>query len=178
MELLRQLRLSIGLTLTFVWACAAQPAPPGEYSLKAVFLYNFVRFVDWPESAFTSPNDPFVIGIVGSDPFGALLYEAIAGETYHGRPITVVHFATPRDIRHCHLLFVSQGNRNHYDAILEQASGQGLLTVGETESFLDRGGMIALTTEQSRVHVRINGTALRNSALGVSSKLLQVAQIR
>jgi hypothetical protein len=182
MEFLRRLRLFFALPLALALVLAsvspAGAAPPVEYSLKAVFLYNFVRFVDWPESVFTSPEDPFVIGIVGQDPFGSLLYEAIAGETYHGRPITIAHFAGPREIGHCHLLFIPHENRARVDEILAKVRDQNVLTVGESETFLDHGGMIALTTEQSRVHVRINAAALRNTALGVSSRLLQVAQIR
>src|SRR5436305_176714 len=62
---------------------------PSEYALKSVFLYNFCRFIEWPSSAFSAPDEPFTIGIVGDDPFGPLLNEAIAGENYHGRPIRI-----------------------------------------------------------------------------------------
>jgi len=180
MEFLKRLRsLLLLLLLLRCSPLPAAPAPlPNEYALKAVFLYNFVRFIDWPGSAFSSRRDPLVIGVVGPDPFGALLYEAVAGENYHGRPIRVEHFTGPRDIRHCQLLFVSPANTGDLDQILAAVAGQNVLTVGETENFLDHGGMIALTTEQNRVRLRINTVALRATQLSVSSKLLQVAQIQ
>ena len=85
----------------------SQSEPKGEYALKAVFLYNFCRFIDWPKSAFASPNEPIVIGVIGEDPFGSLLKEAVQGETSRGRAIQIEHYSKPDAIGHCHLLFVS-----------------------------------------------------------------------
>ena len=178
MEFLKRIVLFLLLLAAFIFAPLDAAPPPNEYALKAVFLYNFVRFIEWPEWAFNSRSDPLVIGIVGPDPFGPLLYEAIAGENYHRRPIQVQHFSGPQDIRHCHLLFSSRANAGQVDQILAMAAGGTVLTVGESENFLDHGGMIALVTEQNRVRLRINTAALRGTQLSVSSKLLQVAQIR
>lgn len=179
MEFLRRLRLGVAIwLLPFLGSLQAAPPSPNEYSLKAVFLYNFCRFVDWPQLAFASPNDPLIIGIVGPDPFGPLLQEAIAGENYHGRPIRIDHYRSAREIRRCHLLFVSQAAAGQFDAVIRAVAGRNILTVGETEDFLDRGGMIALTAEENRVRLRINPAALRSTKLSISSKLLQVADIR
>lgn len=179
MELLARSRLIVFVVLALAWTpLQAAPPSPNEYSLKAVFLYNFCRFVDWPPVAFHSPDDPLVIGIIGPDPFGTLLEEAIAGENYRGRPIRIEHYRSAREIRQCHLLFVSQRDEAQIDGILAAVAGRNILTVGETETFLDHGGMIALTAEQNRVRLRINPTALRATKLNVSSKLLQVAEIR
>jgi hypothetical protein len=156
----------------------AEPSSSSEYSLKAVFLYNFVRFIDWPVSAFHGKNDPLVIGIVGPDPFGSLLYEAVAGESYHGRPIRVDHYNDPRRIGRCQLLFVGSVNADRLDQILAAVAGRNVLTVGETQRFLSHGGMIALTTEKNRVGLHINVASLQNTQLNVSSKLLQVAQVQ
>ena len=157
---------------------AAPPAPANEYALKSVFLYNFCHFIEWPDSAFTSPNEPLIIGIVGEDPFGTLLKEAVEGETYHNRPIRIEHYRGPRDIKHCHLLFVSRSEAGRFDAILAAVSDKSVVTVGETEDFLERGGMIALPAERNRVRLRINSTALRAASLEVSSKLLRVADVK
>jgi hypothetical protein len=173
------MRLIVGVILVLGFLpLAAGPPSPNEYALKAVFLYNFVRFIDWPESAFASSAAPLVIGIVGEDPFGSLLGEAIAGETYHGRPIQIEHYNGGRDLRRCHILFVSQSAAAQLPQILGAVAGKNVVTVGETDYFLNRGGMIALTAGQNRVRLRINSTALRNARLNVSSKLLQVAEIR
>jgi hypothetical protein len=151
-------------------------AAPSEYALKSVFLYNFCRFIDWPNAAFSSPNEPLTIGIVGQDPFGALLNEAIAGESYHGRPIRIEHYRNARDIRPCHLLFVSRSEAGETSEILATVAGKSVVTVGETEAFIDKGGMIALTADQNRVRLRINPTTLRRANVDVSSKLLRVAE--
>jgi hypothetical protein len=155
----------------------AAPAP-NQYVLKAAFLYNFCRFIDWPDSAFASPNEPLIIGIAGDDPFGSLLNEAVKGKKYHNRPIRIDRFRGPRDIRRCHLLFVSRANAGRVVPILVAVAGKSVLTVGETEDFFNRGGMITLTAEQNRVRLRINTAVLHSANLVVSSKLLRVAEIK
>ncbi len=179
MDLLRRVRIALaaGLALALTPLQAA-PASPNEYALKAVFLYNFCRFIDWPQAAFNSRDEPLIIGIIGNDPFGPLLAEAVAGENYHGRPIQIEHYRRSREIRHCHLLFVGQSKMDQLDQIIAAVAGKNVVTIGETEAFLDRGGMIALSAERNRVRLRINSSALRNARLNVSSKLLQVADIR
>jgi hypothetical protein len=180
MELLKAARI---VTVTVLMAMlsglvqAAPVAPPNEYALKSVFLYNFCHFIDWPESSFTSPNEPLIIGIVGEDPFGSLLKEAVEGETYHNRPIVIEHYHGPRDIKHCHLLFVGRTEASRVDAILAAVNSKSVVTVGETEDFLDHGGMIALPADKNRVRLRIRPATMRAANLSVSSKLLRVADI-
>lgn len=177
------LRTKLAVTLAVLMALftsslqTAPVAPANEYALKSVFLYNFCHFIEWPDSAFTSPNDPLIIGIVGEDPFGSLLKEAVEGETYHNRPILIEHYRGPKDIKHCHLLFVGRGESGRLDAILAAVSSKSVVTVGETEDFLNHGGMIALPADRNRVRLRIKPSAMRAANLNVSSKLLRVADI-
>ena len=166
------------LTLLADPARAASPAEPSEYSLKAVFLYNFCRFMEWPGSAFSSPDEPLTIGVVGGDPFGSLLQEAIAGETYHGRPIRIEHYRNAREIRRCQILFVSGSDTGRMREVLAAVAGDNTLTVGETNAFLEMGGMVALTAERNRVRLRINPAVLRSANIGVSAKLLRVAETK
>lgn len=170
-------RLALLLLLPLRIACAA-PSGDQEYALKAVFLYNFCRFIDWPDRAFDSPDEPMVIGVVGDNPFGRLIEETVKGETLRGRRIRVEYYRRPSDIGRCHILFVGASEMAHADEILASVSGRSVLTVGETEAFLDRGGMIALTAEQNRVRLRINPARLRAENLAASSKLLRVAEIK
>ena len=159
-------------------AAQSQTEPKGEYALKAVFLYNFCRFIEWPKSAFASPNEPITIGVIGGDPFGSLLDEAVRGETSRGRAIRVEHYAKPEAIGHCHLLFVSRSESGRLEKILSAVAGKSVVTVGETDAFLDRGGMIALTADKNRVRLHINPSLLRAASLDVSSKLLRVADVK
>lgn len=180
MDLLKSMRSVVAtvlLVLPMGLLAATPAAPPNEYALKSVFLYNFCHFIDWPDSAFTSPSEPLIIGIVGEDPFGPSLQEAIAGETYHNRPIVIEHYHGPKDIKHCHLLFVGRTENSRVEAILAAVNSKSVVTVGETEDFLEHGGMIALPADRNRVRLRIKPSAMRAANLNVSSKLLRVADI-
>ncbi len=158
---------------------SAVPQPSlQEYALKSVFLFNFCRFIEWPENAFASRDEPITIGVIGEDPFGPMLEDAVKGETLRGRSIRIEHYRRPSEIKRCHVLFVAGSDGGRVDEILRAVAGQSVVTVGETESFLERGGMIALTAERNRVRLSINPSRLRAENLVASSKLLRVAEIR
>jgi hypothetical protein len=182
MELLKKQSVTTAVLVALItWVAATLPMMPAalsnEYELKSVFLYNFCHFIEWPDSAFASPSEPLIIGVVGQDPFGSFLREAIKGETYHNRPIVIEHYRSPKDIEHCHILFVSRTEANQVDAILAAIKSKSVLTVGETVDFLDHGGMIALSAERNRVRLRLRPATMRAANLIVSSKLLRVADI-
>src|SRR5689334_8333645 len=120
MELLRGkvAACAIALALATSPAGGAAHVDATEYGLKSVFLYQFCRFMEWPISAFSSPSDPLIIGVIGEDPFGSLLNEAVEGETYHGRPIRIEHYRNAREIKRCHILFVSHSEGDQVDQIL------------------------------------------------------------
>jgi len=146
-----------------------------EYSLKAVFLYNFCQFIEWPETSFASPTAPLIIGVIGDDPFGALLDETVQGEVLRGHPLRVERYRRSDDAGRCHLLFIPASEAGRAGSIVASLRGRSIVTVGESEGFLSQGGMIALVTEGSRVRLRINQAPLRAASLRVSSKLLRVA---
>jgi YfiR/HmsC-like len=177
MELLRRTKLLLATLLIAASAASSFGAAPNEYSLKAVFLYNFCRFIEWPDSAFAGPNDPLVIGVFGDDPFGPLLDEAVAGETFRGRSIRIEHYRSLREIGRCQLLFVSASESGRVNEILSAVAGRSIVTVGESENFIEHGGMIALVADRNRVRLLINPEALRAARLDASSKLLRVAEI-
>jgi uncharacterized protein DUF4154 len=167
-----------------MWALAGAP-PPGstpaqsspEYQLKAVFLFNFAQFVEWPASAFPEPDTPLAICIVGEDPFGAYLDETVRGETVANHPLAVRRFRTVNEIKGCHILFVSRQEQGHLSEILDSLKGQSVLTVSDAERFASRGGMIRFVTDRNRIRLRINLDAARAANLTLSSKLLRPAQI-
>ncbi|MDQ6861010.1 MAG: YfiR family protein [Verrucomicrobiota bacterium] len=180
MDLLSRIKISLATllaVLTFASAAFCAGGPPNEYALKSVFLYNFCRFIDWPDSAFASGNDPLVIGVIGDDPFGPMLDEAVAGESFRGRSIRIEHYRSPREIGRCHLLFISASENARVNEILAAVNGRSIVTVGESPDFIARGGMIALVADRNRVRLLINPDALRAARLDASSKLLRVAEI-
>lgn len=153
----------------------AQSSP--EYQLKAVFLFNFAQFVEWPASAFPEPDTPLSICILGEDPFGAYLDETVRGETVANHPLAVRRYRTVEEVTGCHILFVSRQEQGHFKEILDSMKGQSVLTVSDAERFASRGGMIRFVTDRSRIRLRINLEAARAANLTLSSKLLRPAQI-
>ncbi len=157
---------------------SAQTAIPPEYEIKAVFLFNFARFVDWPAKTFPDADAPFVIGVLGEDPFGSYLDETLRGEKVNGRPLAVQRYRRVGEIRACQVLFISRSEADRLEQILASLRGRGILTVGDTDDFAARGGMIRLATEKNKVRMRINLDVVKAANLAISSKLLRVAEIQ
>lgn len=148
-----------------------------EYQVKAVFLFNFTQFVEWPADAFAHANAPLVIGVLGEDPFGAYLDETVRGERANGRPLTVERYRRIQEIGDCQVLFISRSETNQLDQILVSLAGKPVLTVSDGEGFTRRGGMIRLATIAGKIQLRINLQAAKAAQLTISSKLLRPAQI-
>ncbi|HVW83062.1 MAG TPA: YfiR family protein [Bryobacteraceae bacterium] len=166
------LLISLLFPLSAVGLRAAEP-PPLEYQVRAAFLLNFTRFIEWPKAEVTSTGSPFVICVDGEDPFGPTLDQLVDGETVNGRKI-LVHRTHGEANGSCAILYVARQEKN-VRAILA-AVGPGVLTVGEGDSFLDEGGMIAFVLENRRVRFNIDQGAAHKAGLQLSSRLLNVAR--
>jgi hypothetical protein len=155
----------------------AQPAAR-EYDIKAALLFNFSQFVEWPADALPAAGRPFVIGILGADPFGKSLDDLVMDERVHGHPIEIRRFRFVDDVD-AQILFISKSERPRLGEILAALKGKAVLTVGEEEGqpFESDGGMIALVTNGSNIRLRINPDAVRASGLEISAKVLQLAEI-
>jgi hypothetical protein len=162
------------LIATTSWAAA-----PSEYQVKAVFLFNFTQFVDWPPRAFPSPETPFVIGILGKDPFGAQLDEVVRGETVNHRPLLVERYHGVDEIGNCNMLFIGRTDLGSLPQILAALKGRSILTVsdGDGDAADARGVMIRLVTQSNRIRLRIDVGAAKAGNLTISSKLLRPAEI-
>jgi hypothetical protein len=158
---------------TACWAAAA----PSEYQVKAVFLFNFTQFVDWPPEAFPGPDTPFVIGVLGKDPFGSQLDEVVRGETVNRRPLVVERYLSVTEIHNCNILFIASTEVGHLEEILAALKGRSILTVSDADPAGQRGVMIRLVTESNRIRLRIDVGAAKAGNLTISSKLLRPAEI-
>jgi len=147
-----------------------------EYQLKAVFLYNFALFTEWPTNAFADDKSPIIIGIVGADPFGSVLEQTVHGENAGGHPLVVQHFPRAADIKTCHLLFIPQSETRHVGEILKIVGDKPVLTVADADTPLTANVMIRFIVENNKVHFRINEPAARAANISLSSKLLRVAE--
>jgi hypothetical protein len=150
---------------------------PSEYQVKALFLLRFAQFVEWPDTAFADDQAPLVIGVLGRDPFGASLDEAVAGETANRRMIIVQRYWRPDEIKTCHILFISSSEGERLEQIFARLRGRPILTAGDGEAFARRGGIIRFLAENSRTRLRVNLAAAKEANLIVSSKLLRSAEV-
>ena len=156
---------------------SAQAVTSPEYQVKAVFLFNFAQFVDWPPEAFPQAQTPLVIGILGNDPFGAYLDETVRGEKVNNRPLVVHRYRRIEEIKTCHVLFISESEVNRLEQILSRLQGRNILTVSDAYGFALEGGIIQFVTEKNKIRLRINLGAAKAVGLTISSKLLRPAEI-
>ena len=150
---------------------------PSEDQVEAVFVFNFSHFVEWPPQIFAAPGEPFVIGILGSDPLGAQLDEVVRGEKINGHPLRVQRFRSLADIDRCQILFIDRSESGRITQILAALNGRNTLTVSQADGAAERGVMIQFATENSRIRLRINVESARAAGLTISSKLLRPAAI-
>ena len=159
-------------------ALPAQSTTPPEYQVKAVYLFNFAQFVDWPAQAFPETQGALVIGILGEDPFGNYLDETVRGEKANGRTLLVQRYRRVGEIKACHVLFIARSESDRLEQIFASLKGRGILTVGDVEDFALRGGMIRFVTEKGKIRMRINLEPVKAAGLTISSKLLRVAELK
>lgn len=148
-----------------------------EYQVKAAFLYSFARFVEWPEEHALARSDEIRIGIVGEDPFRNVLDRTLRGKTILGRTPVVQRYETAAEVEACHVLFVAADQAAAMSVILGRLGDAPVLTVGESDGFVEAGGIIRFIVEKNRVRFEIKPSAARRIGLKLSSKLLGVARV-
>jgi uncharacterized protein DUF4154 len=151
-----------------------------EYLIKAGFIYNFAKLVEWPTAAFPQPDSPIVIGILGEDPFGATLDRIVADKKINGRGIAVKRLKwgkDQKDLRDCNILFVSLSEKEHVDNVVDAMKWLPVLTIGDASGFAKRGGIINFTLEDNKVRFEVNVEAAKRADLTISSRLLTLARI-
>jgi YfiR/HmsC-like len=171
-------RMWLGFALLLLAQGQGDAATPvSESQVKAVFLFNFSQFVEWPATAFSRADAPFVIGVLGADPFGADLDQAVRGETVNKHPLKIERYRGVADIGDCQILFIPSTELSHLSEILAALKGRSVLTVTDSNDTSQRGVMIGLITQQSRIRLRIDVEAAKAGNLVFSSKLLRPAEI-
>lgn len=156
---------------------AADPQTLTEYEIKAGFFFNFTRFVEWPDSAFTTTTSPIVACVVGDTPMTDLLTTVVVGKVVNGRAVSINRVKPADDLRPCHLLFISASAARHRSEILSKVNKTNTLTVGETADFSKTGGMINFSIEDNRVKLDLNLDAATRAGLKVNSKLIAVSRL-
>jgi hypothetical protein len=170
------------ITGILFWTSAApavrpQGTVPSEYELKAAFLFNFAKFIDWPPTAFADSGSPITVCVFGKDPFGHFLDDALVNKRIANRSVVVERLKDKSGARQCQMIFVSASQSSGLPAVLDTVKGESVLLVGETPDFATQGGTIEFTFEDSRVRFVINTDAADRARLRVDSKLLALAKI-
>jgi hypothetical protein len=162
---------------SFVPVRAEPAAAPSEYQVKAVFLLNFLKYVEWPATAHAGANTPLQIGHIGKDRFGANLSSLVESKSIEGRHVLLKYSDAQNDWRQSHVLFISNSEQRRLPEILAAVKDAPVLTVGETEDFLEQGGMINFVVKGKNVRIEINLVAAEAAGLKLSSRLLAIADV-
>jgi hypothetical protein len=148
-----------------------------EYQVKAAFLYTFAKFVEWPPQAFSSPSAAMTICVLGEDPFGSFLDDAVKGKTVDGRPLVVYRLTDLPTGHECKILFIATSESRRMPALLASMATSGVLTVGDTTEFASEGGIIGLRLDGERIRLSVNLTAAERAKVRISSRMLSLATI-
>jgi hypothetical protein len=156
---------------------AALAAPPTEHEVKAAYLYNFLKFVEWPNDRGAESRGPFCIAVVGTDPFGPVLDRTVASKEVLGRPVIIRRVGEPKSASGCQVVFIGRLHNAATGSILRALVGTGALTVGDEPGFAQRGGMVNFVLDEDSVGFEINPVAAAREGLTLSPRLLQLATI-
>jgi hypothetical protein len=165
----------VGACIVSVAAIAVETAP--EYQVKAAFIVNFPKFVEWPPTRSLPPGAPLVLAVLGDDPFGPSLREAAAGKRAAGHPLEVRAVTSPREAAAAHVVFVSGSERGRLPALLKDLERAQVLTVGDSEGYGVAGVMVNLYLDDRRVRFEVNQQAVTRSGLKLSAQMLGVARL-
>ncbi len=148
-----------------------------EYLIKAGYIYNFAKLVEWPSTAFAQPDSPIVIGLIGTDPFGPILDKVLEGKKVNGHAFVIKRLKPTADLKECHILFIGSSVGSRVGETIRLTKGTPVLTISELPGFADHGGIIHLTLEQNKVRFEVNVDAAKQADLNISSRLLVLAKV-
>jgi hypothetical protein len=171
--------LVVSSWITSITTAAADLPVAEEYQVKAVFLFNFSSFITWPATAFATPNAPFLICILGQDPFRKELDVTVEGEKIGGRSVLIQRMNTLNEVNHCQILFVSQSQNDQLTNILTYLKyhRRPILTVSDIEGFAKQGGLVEFFKRGTKVRFMIDYEATKKVGLAVSGNLLSIAEV-
>jgi hypothetical protein len=170
--------LHFGL-VTGIFTARAEEEMPADFQVKAAFLINFPKYVDWPASTFAETNSPIIVAIFGDENVANAVQDMIgSGRTIGGHPLVLKRIAREEDIsRDCQILFIADSERQRIPSVLEKIRGEKILTVSESDDFLEKDGIINLARQGRKIRLQVNLTAAGNAQLKISSRLLVTADV-
>jgi hypothetical protein len=167
--------LSIGLAIAAMANAQVKNSKPGEYEVKAVYLYNFGKFIRWPANTTSTQAGSFAICVLGEDPFGSSLNSTVNGETINGTNIVATRISKPEDAGSCHIVFISSSEEGRLKEILSRLNCCSVLTVSDLPQFSQHGGMVGFVLDGKKVRFEVNLAPAEHAGLTLSSELLKLA---
>jgi hypothetical protein len=158
-----------------VWPVSAQVNAGREADIKAGFLYNFARFIEWPQDAFNGLSDPLRIELIGRDPFDGRLDQILAGKMVNNRPIRVIYSLSGDALPSGHIVVVSVSETKRLTRLLEECRHKPIVTVSDIDGFVEAGGIIGFVTDNQRIRFAISNTTAEQQHLHVDSRVLSLA---
>jgi hypothetical protein len=168
--------LGMGLLAPLCRGAFADAQALSEYQVKAAYLYSFTKFVEWPEGTFANASDPIRLCVLNDKPFHAQLNQIAGNKQIAGHPVVVVLITDSRQSRGCQELFIGASESQQTSQILDSVRGASVLTVGETDTFVEQGGIINFVVPGDHVQFQVNQKAATQAGLHMSSQLLSVAK--
>lgn len=169
----RTLRI-LGLWTAAAFGCRAAPVElPLEYPIKAAFLYNLVKFVEWP----AQPNAPITVCVLGKGSLEATLQQVVEGKQMDGRPLLVRHIGKTAEVKGCQVAFIADSEVERLPDILLALKDSRVLTVSDIDGFANQGGMIYLLVDNKKVHFEVNTDSLSRARVKISARFLQLATV-
>jgi len=150
---------------------------PSACQVEAKYLYNFARFVDWPDSTFSDSKSPIIIGVFDKDPFGIDLDKTVENEKIKGRKLVIKRFHSTKELKVCQILFIGSTERKRRLQILKKLQGKSILIVGASPGFAEDGGMVNFFIQGGKIRFEINTEAVKQGGLEISPQLLKLAEI-
>ena len=171
------LLLALGVVCSGGVVAVAESLAPTMHQVEAAFLFNFAKFVTWPDDVFERGDNSMIIGVLGEDPVGVILEETVRDKTIMGKKLAVKRFMRVQDAVKSHILFLSSSEESHLPQTMKALEKTHILTVSDMEGFAERGGMIAFTVEDQKVRFNVNVDAVERAGLKMGSQLLKLARI-
>jgi hypothetical protein len=175
MRSLAKLLLAVCSVLLLAPRADAQDKQPSEYAVKAAFLFNFIKFVEWPAAALPEHDSVIVVGVFSENPFLKDLDQTIQNKKIGDHPVLIKQLKTPAESLDCQVIFLGETDRQREEQVLGIVKAKSILTVGELDKFIESGGMINFVREGTKIRFQINQKAATDARLQISAKLLMLA---
>ncbi len=170
------LALACVLSMPFTFA-SSRASAQSEDQVKAAFLFNFVRYVEWPSEVFENDGADVKICMLDADAFGRVVTQIVSGKSVGDRKVKIESIRSVDSARDCHLLYVGSPARETLSDLVSTLASAPVFTVSDAEGFAEGGGMANFFRADNKIRFEMNPGAAKKAKLKISSRLLRLAKV-